>query len=264
MVLDFSSVLLSAALAHTLLGQVPGTTSPPSTAPQQEQRVDLLGRTTPRATIAAFMRAAGRGDYVSAARYMEVTEGQRRNTERLARDLKFLMDRYFSEAVTSISDSPEGALDDGLPIDRERVGPLTIGEAKIDIALVNVTDPQSGHVWLISSETLAQMPALRRLVARTWIERAMPQALVRRELFGMSIAHWIAFAASFVIPFVLLMALGGVVVFLARRIARDPARRRSLDEWYAVIRWPAIIVLTLAIQLTAMRLVGFPLVFRIG
>ena len=263
--MTLTTVLLSAALAHTLLGQLSGATSqPPPAAPQQEQLADPLGRTTPRATIAAFMRAAGRGDYVSAARYMQVTEGQRRNTARLARDLKLLMDRYFSEPVTSISDSPDGALDDGLPIDRERVGPLTIGEAKTDIALVQVTDPQSGRVWLISSETLAQIPALGRLVARTWIERAMPQALVRRELLGMSLAHWIAFAASLVIPFVLLMALGGVAVFLAGRISRDPASRRSLDEWYAVIRWPAIIVLTLAIQLSAMRLLGFPLVFRIG
>ena len=262
--MTLTSVLLSVAVAHTLLGQAPGATSPPPAAPQQEQLADPIGRTTPRATIAAFMRAAGRGDYVSAARYMQVTESQRRNTERLARDLKFLMDRYFSEAVTSISDSPEGALDDGLPIDRERVGPLTIGEAKTDIALVNVTDPQSGRVWLISSETLAQIPALRRLVARTWIERAMPQALVRREMFGMSLAHWVVFAASLVLPFVLLMALGGLVAFLARRIARDPARRRSVDESYTVIRWPAIVVLTLAIQLTAMRLLGFPLVFRIA
>ena len=263
--MTLTTVLLSAALAHTLLGQLSGATSqPPPAAPQQEQLADPLGRTTPRATIAAFMRAAGRGDYVSAARYMQVTEGQRRNTARLARDLKLLMDRYFSEPVTSISDSPDGALDDGLPIDRERVGPLTIGEAKTDIALVQVTDPQSGRVWLISSETLAQIPALGRLVARTWIERAMPQALVRRELLGMSLAHWIAFAASLVIPFVLLMALGGVAVFLAGRISRDPASRRSLDEWYAVIRWPAIIVLTLAIQLSAMRLLGFPLVFRIA
>lgn len=263
--MTLTSVLLSAALAHALLGQLSGATSqPPPAAPQQEQLADPLGRTTPRATIAAFMRAAGRGDYVSAARYMQVTEGQRRNTARLARDLKLLMDRYFSEPVTSISDSPDGALDDGLPIDRERVGPLTIGEAKTDIALVQVTDPQSGRVWLISSETLAQIPALGRLVARTWIERAMPQALVRRELFGMSLAHWIVLAASLVIPFVLLMAFGRVAVFLAGRISGDRARRRSLEEWYAVIRWPAIIVLTLAIQLSAMRVLGFPLVFRIG
>ena len=264
--MTLTSVLLSAALAHTLLGQLSGATSPPpSAAPQQEQLADPLGRTTPRATIAAFMRAAGRGDYVSAARYMQVTESQRRNTARLARDLKLLMDRYFSEPVTSISDSPDGALDDGLPIDRERVGPLTIGEAKIDIALVQVTDPQSGRVWLISSETLAQIPALRGLVARTWIERAMPQALVRRELLGMSLAHWIVLRG--IARHSLRPADGSRTAssfFSPRRISRDPARRRSLDEWYAVIRWPAIIVLTLAIQLSAMRVLGFPLVFRIA
>ena len=92
----------------------------------------------------------------------------------------------------------------------------------------------------------------------------MPQALVRRELFGISLAHWIVLAASLVIPFVLLMALARAVVFLAGRVSRDPVRRSSLAEWYAVTRWPAIIVLTLAIQLTAMRVLGFPLVFRIA
>ena len=262
--MSLTSALLSVALAHALHGQLPGATSPPPAALQQEQPVDPLGRTTPRATIAAFMRAADRDDYVAAARYMQVTESQRRYTRMLARDMKFLMDRYFSETVTSISDSPDGALDDGLPIDRERVGPLTIGETKVDISLVRATDPLSGRVWLISSETLAQIPSLRGSVARTWIERAMPQALVRRELFGISLAHWIVLAASLVIPFVLLMALARAVVFLAGRVSRDPVRRSSLDEWYAVTRWPAIIVLTLAIQLSAMRMLGFPLVFRIG
>ena len=262
--MSLTSALLSVALAHALHGQLPGATSPPPAALQQEQPVDPLGRTTPRATIAAFMRAADRDDYVAAARYMQVTESQRRYTRMLARDMKFLMDRYFSETVTSISDSPDGALDDGLPIDRERVGPLTIGETKVDISLVRATDPASGPVWLISSETLARIPALRGSVARTWIERAMPGALVRRELFGISLAHWIVLAASLVIPFVLLMALARAVVFLAGRVSRDPVRRSSLDEWYAVTRWPAIIVLTLAIQLSAMRMLGFPLVFRIG
>ena len=121
---------------------------------------------------------------VGAAQYMQVTESQRRNTETLARNLKDLMDRYFSEPITSISDSPDGALDDGVPIDRERVGPLTVGASKTDITLVRVTDPQAGHVWLISSETLAQIPALRRSIARTWIERVMPTTLHEPRAVG--------------------------------------------------------------------------------
>ena len=262
--MSFTSVVLSVVLAHALVAQIPGVTSSRSAAAQQEQPADPLGRTNPRGTISSFIRAVGRDDMVGAARYLQVTESQRRNTETLARDLKDLMDRFFSEPITSISDSPDGALDDGLPIDRERVGPLAIGESKTDITLVRVTDPQAGRVWLISSETLAQVPALRRSIARTWIERVMPTQLMSRELFGISLAHWIVLVASFSVPFGLLTLLSAAFILFARRILRDPARRHNMGEWYAFTRWPGILALTLVIQLSAMRFLGFPLSFRIA
>jgi len=255
------TVVLLGALAHSAAAQIPSLES--SKAPQPEQAEDPLGRTTPRGTISAFIRAVDRDDFVSAGRYMQVTESQRRNTETLARDLKALMDRYFSEAVINISDSPDGALDDGLPIDRERVGPLTIGERKTDVLLVRVTDPQAGRVWLISSQTLAEVPALKGAVAQTWIERAMPRSLMGRELFGISLAHWIVFAATLVVPSVLLALLAGVFMFVVRLTFSDPARRRELDEWYAGLRWPIIAALTLVIQVVSIRFLGFPLAFRI-
>jgi MscS family membrane protein len=201
---------------------------------------------------------------VAAGRYMQVNESQRRNTETLARDLKALMDRFFSQAIPTISDSPDGALDDGLPIDRERVGPLSVGRRKIDISLVRVTDPQAGRVWLISSETLGQVPALKGAVEQTLIERVMPQSLVDRELFGISLAHWIVLATSLVVPFVLMTLIASVFIFLVRLTFTDPARRRDLDAWYAGLRWPTIAVLTLATQLTSIRYLGFPLAFRIA
>jgi MscS family membrane protein len=258
-------VLLVGALAQSAFAQIPGLQTPtPATSSPHVQVEDPLGRATPRGTIAAFMRAVDRDDFVSAARYMQVNESQRRNTEPLARDLKALMDRYFSQALTSISDSPTGALDDALPIDREHVGPLTIGEKKTDVTLVRVTDPQAGPIWLISSETLAQVPALRDSAGQSWIERVMPAPLVRGELFGLSLAHWVVLAASLVIPFVLLTLIAAAFIVLARRIVSDPARRRDLDAWYAGIRWPAIIALTLAIQLMSMPVLGIPLTFRMG
>ena len=260
--MSFTSVLLSLVLAHSLVAQIPGAASQASTTPQQ-QPTDPLERTTPRGTIAAFIRAVEREDYVLAARYLQVNESQRRNTETLARDLKSLADRYFSEPITSISDSPDGALDDGLPIDRERVGPLTINDTKTDITLVRVTDPQVGKVWLISSETLALVPSLKRLVARTWIERVMPSALLNRELLGISLAHWIVLVAMLVVPFAVLTLLGVGLAFAVRRLLADPARRQNLDAWYTAIRWPAITVVVLAIQLSALRFLGYPLAFRI-
>ena len=126
------TALLLGALSHSVAAQIPGIdSSKTSTPPPREQVKDPLGRTTPRGAITGFMYAVDRDDFVSAARYMQVTESQRRNTEMLARDLKALIDRYFSQTVTSISDSPDGALDDGLPMDRERVGPLMIGRRRL-------------------------------------------------------------------------------------------------------------------------------------
>ena len=260
--MSFTSVVLSLVLAHTLVAQIPGVTSQAS-APASQQVVDPLERTTPRGTLSAFIRAVEREDYVLAARYLQVNESQRRSTGPLARDLKALMDRYFSEPITSISDSPDGALDDGLPIDRERVGPLDINDTKTDITLVRVTDPQAGKVWLISSETLALVPALNRSVARTWIERAMPNALLNRELFGVSLAHWIVLVATLVIPFFAFALLATGLMFVVRRMLPDPRRRHDLDVWYSATRWPAIGVVVLAVQLTMLRFLGYPLAFRI-
>ena len=260
--MSITSVLLSTLLVHSLAAQIPGVASQAS-PPATQQPVDPLERTTPRGTISSFIRAVEREDYVLAARYLQVNEVQRRSTETLARDLKSLMDRYFSEPITSVSDAPEGALDDGLPIDRERVGPLTINDTKTDITLVRVADPQAGQVWLISSETLALVPALNRSVARTWVERVMPNALVSREVFGISLAHWIVLVATLVIPFILFALLTAGLVFIVRRMLSDPGRRHDFDIWYSATRWPAIAVVVLAIQVSSLRFLGYPLAFRI-
>ncbi|HEX5075777.1 MAG TPA: mechanosensitive ion channel domain-containing protein [Gemmatimonadaceae bacterium] len=260
--MPLTTVLWFLALAHTIGPQVPGVAGQVST-PAPPQATDPLERTTPRGSLSAFIQAVDDEDYVLASRYLQVSESQRRSAEPLARDLKALMDRYFSEAITSISDSPDGALDDGLPIDRERVGPLDINDTKTDITLVRVTDPQAGKVWLISSETLALVPALNRSVARTWIERVSPSALLNRELFGISLAHWIVLVATLVIPFVLLALLAAGLMFVVRRTVPDMGRRYDLDVWYAATRWPAITVVVLVVQLTMLRFLGYPLAFRI-
>src|SRR5262245_509503 len=236
-VMSVATVLSLLLFTRALGAQFPGLAGQGST-PAPQQAVDPLSRTTPRGTIASFIRAMEREDYVLAARYLQVNESQRRSTETLARNLKSLMDRFFSEPITSVSDSPEGALDDGLPIDRERAGPLTINDTKTDITLVRVADPLAGQVWLISSETLALVPVLNRSVAHTWVERVMPSGLVSREVFGISLAHWIVLVATIVIPLILFALLSAGVAFVVRRMLASPSRRHDVDVWYAATRWP--------------------------
>ncbi len=137
-----------------------------------------------------------------------------------------------------------------------------IGQQRTYITLVRVTDPQSGPIWLISSDTLSHVPALRGAISRSWIERVMPNALVDRSLFGISLAHWTVLAVSLLVPLVLLSVAAAVLFTLARWLLRDSARRGEIDTWYAGIRWPLILVLTLGIQLMSMPSLGFPLTFR--
>jgi MscS family membrane protein len=206
-------------------------------------------------------------------RYLEVTAGDSPHALESARDLRNLVDRYLKEPLAKVSDSPDGKLNDGLPTNRERVGPLIMGDTTADITLVRVTDPQAGPIWLISSQTLAQVPSWSRSVAQassaqSWIERWMPGALLSSDIFGISVAHWIVLGATLLIPFALLVLTFSIAIRLIRATVREPSRLRSFNAWYAGIRWPLIIFLTLSIQLVwmliSMRSLGFTLTFRIA
>jgi MscS family membrane protein len=256
-----SAAVLWVSLIVPVAAQIPGLGSS-TTPPPQEQVKDPFGRSTPRGTIIGFTRAAYSGNFVSAARHMQIPPQQRRNTEKLARDLNELMDRYF-DLVASVSNSPEGALDDGLPLDREKVGPLEIGGEPVDIGLVRVKDPDYGQIWLIASETVARVPALHKAMENTWIERVMPEALLKYKPLGISLAQYLAWAASIGLPLLLFSLLSFVALVLARKIIHSPRGRRVVDSWYGGMRWPAILVLVLGIHLASLPALGFSLRFRI-
>src|ERR1700751_5594164 len=169
-------------------------------ADQEIQAEDPLGRSTPRGTINGFIRATHHDDLVAASSYMQLTDKQKPNASVLAQDLKDLMDRYFTEPLSQISDSPTGALDDGLPLDREHVGPLKMKDKAVNIIMVRVNDPVSGEIWLISSDTLEQVPALHGVMEEAWLDRVMPEALSEHTLFDISAAQWLLWSVSLGLP----------------------------------------------------------------
>jgi MscS family membrane protein len=251
-------VALLISLTPSVLAQ-PSAQKPQPSPPAEA--ADPLGRDTPRGTIVGFNQAAHRKDFVAAAQYLQATATQKRNAETLADDLTELIDRYYLEPITSISDAADGSTSDGLPLDRERIV-LRMEGKPVEIELVRVKDRQAGLVWLISSRTLAGVPALFRTAEDTWLERLMPSALVERTVFGIPVARWIALAVTFVIPFGTLWLLSAIVFALFGRIVTHPARRRLLDAWHRQLRWPVLTVLALGLHLAFMRFLGFSLRFR--
>lgn len=258
-----ANLILLAVLNVSLAAQIPSLLKPqPKPAEQEEQVVDPLGRSTPRGTITGFLRAIHRDDFVAAASYMQLTPHQKPKAEVLARDLSELMDRYFTEPIAQISESPAGALDDGLPLDRERVGPLKMKDKAEDIILVRVTDPGSGQIWLISSDTLEQVPALHGAIEETWLDRVMPKALLEHSLFNISVAQWLLWAASLGVPFLSLWFSFRLSALFLLKVAPSPLQTR-IEFWNGRLRWPAIVVLALIIHGISIFFLGFSLNFRI-
>jgi MscS family membrane protein len=228
----------------------------PASAPS-----DPLGRDTPFGTITGFRTAVGHNDFAVAARYLQTGGRSPRQIETIARDLSDLLDRYFTERLTSLSMEPAGDLADGLDINRERV-PLVIGHEEVDLFLTRVKDPNAGQIWVVTSDSLTRVPALRQSDTATWFERLMPASLVSRSYAGISLAQWIIWAGSILLPLLFFWTLSYLVGWMVRLRITDLTRRTLfLSSWNGV-RWPLVIGLTLLAHLAVVRVLGFSLTFR--
>jgi MscS family membrane protein len=111
--------------------------------------------------------------------------------EDLATKLKVVIDRAFTGDLRRISNQPEGTPQEGVPLDRQRVGTLTAGDVEADLTLVRVPDGNN-RIWLISSDTLARLPDLYDQAAVHQVETHLPHALVSNSFLGLPLWQWLA------------------------------------------------------------------------
>ena len=189
---------------------------------------------------------------------------QSTNPESTARELKELMDRYYGHSIESISDKPAGDLNDGLPLDREDVGTLRIGSQQLHILLIRVNDAEGDQIWLISSDTLSQVPGMYELLEETWVNRMMPPVLVERAFLGISAAQWIVWAASIILPLVLMWLVWRVCLAAVQRSAVSAFVKERVRKWLGQIRWPVTILFLLLFNLLTVRTLGLSLSFRLA
>ena len=175
------------------------------TNPANGSAGDPLGRNTPSGTLYGFLQAAQSGNYSIAAQYLQISAARRQTQGGdLASKLKVVIDRSFSGDLRRISSQPEGTPQEGMPLDKQRVGTLNAGDVEADLILVRVPDAGSARIWLISSDTLAKVPELYEQAALHQVETRLPQALVRHQFWGLP--WWQSLAILLAIPVAALLA----------------------------------------------------------
>jgi MscS family membrane protein len=196
-VLLAAACLLCSQLATSQILKQPVSAS--KSPDQVEQRImDPLGRDTPRGALVGFLKYVRRGDYSTAARFLQAPAGKKGELEARAQELQELMDLSFKGNVDFASDRPEGTLDDGLSPDRERVGVLNVDDQRVNLVLVRV-DEASSKVWLISKESVTESQFLYKELRPSEVMNYVPEILTAKYFLSISAIQWIGWLLS--IPF---------------------------------------------------------------
>lgn len=199
---------------------------------------DPLGRTTPNGTVFGFLQAAQKGQYGIAAEYLQMSAAHRQlEGDKIASELKVVMDEALAGSLRNVSNLPEGTPQDGVPLDRQNLGLMSSGDVEVQLQLVRVNDASAGKVWLISSETLAKVPELYdeiepQVQARS-VERYVPAALAKYQAAGMAVWQWLGLLAAIPIA----AGLGWVVIFLLEIPLRWWARH---NQQFEVAKWRTV------------------------
>lgn len=166
----------------------PATPSPPA-AVAPAPPPDALGRSTPRGCILGFLRAASTEDYARAAKYLD-SKASEEVSERLAAQLKDLMDRDTSMSIQAVSRLPEGNGNVDAQVARERLTSITTPWGVLEIALDRVQRPNEVPIWLFSESTLKDVPAAYASMQPRGVEKYVPAWSTRVRFLSIPLWRW--------------------------------------------------------------------------
>ncbi len=136
---------------------------------------DLKAGRTPLEAMLAMQAAITQGDYERATDYMDLRylPDQLKETPptQLLRSLAIVFNQQTIVDLTSLSDSPEGHLDDDLPAYRDLLGTVQLAKTEIPVYLQRIPDGAGGKVWRLSNASMARIPEM-------WEELGHPEAVL--------------------------------------------------------------------------------------
>jgi MscS family membrane protein len=239
-----AALLFAALIAPGVVhGQIPGLKqAAPSNSPKPPEP-DPLGRETPHGCLVGFLRATERGEYSKAAEYLDMKPSA--ETLEVARQLRTVLDAGRGRDLEVLSRDPEGDLNDGLPPNRERAGIIQTPTQKLEIILQRVQRGSLPPYWLVSSQTLQQVPGASEELEGSGIERLLPARLREVRIFSIPLYRWVGtlFGLAIAWTFAYLGSMLLLPLFrpLLRRFTHDPD-----DRWMPTLVLPLRIILLAA------------------
>ncbi|MHC4137465.1 MAG: mechanosensitive ion channel family protein, partial [Planctomycetota bacterium] len=181
-------------------GEAPPKAAPeagpaPPAPPTQAGPIDDLDRGVPRTAVESYIEAARARDWERAAEYLDLRNLPRgmdaRDGPQLAQQLKIALDRALWIDFATLSASPEGHADDGLPKYRDRVGVIDMPEGKIEVLLQHVPREDGVLIWKFSNRTVGEIPLLDARYGYGRLREALAEVLPDVEFLGLASWQWV-------------------------------------------------------------------------
>jgi MscS family membrane protein len=171
----------------------PATQATPTVPPAPPGDPLSLGRDTPRGTVIGFVRAAQAENYDIAVQYFDLRRRSSPEPEQeLAAHLLAILNARFGGSLDSITSDPTGRQDGGPPREQVVVGGTRGLSESFPLYLVHAEVLRGAKVWLISRQTLDQVPEVYDSLRFPQLERRLPRFLVKVRPLGMPLWQWIS------------------------------------------------------------------------
>jgi MscS family membrane protein len=216
---------------------------------------------SPRSAVQGFLIEARGANYVAATRYLDLSglpETDREHGRRLARELKVVLDQRLWIDIESLSESPEGNLQDGLPADRERVGTILTSRGSTDIRLRRTIGPGGDGEWRFSPGSIDRVEALYDQVGYGPMLDWLPEWATGMRLGNVEGWQWIGLLLLAGLAILVSRTLTGLAYWIVRSLTRntDPGfRERVLDS----IRPPARLISALGVVVVGALVLRLPI-----
>ncbi len=184
--------IVASALAAPKPGVLPGAKETPRPAEPEVTYADPLGRSTPQGTVFGFMKSATQGNYDQAVQYLD-TKVVGIRAQKLIDSLRVILERGFSGKLATLSNKPEGNLDDNLPPSKERVGTVETSSGGLEILLERVERGNNPPIWLFSAETLKKVPEIYKELGVRSFDTYLPKFLVNTWFLWFPLWKWFLF-----------------------------------------------------------------------
>ncbi|MFN0062382.1 MAG: mechanosensitive ion channel family protein [Myxococcaceae bacterium] len=177
-----------------------------------------VDRTNPLSVVQGFLESAHQGNYASAAHYLSVDhlapQDQATLGPRLARRLRFVVDRELGLDLSTITRNPEGQPEGTRVLE---LGVIAVGKVKYPIRLARVSQAEGDDIWLFDRSTVRAIDGLFTVVGPP-LGDAIPEVLTRRTAFGLEGWQWIGLLGLLFLAAVLARSLEALVLATGRQL----------------------------------------------